>query len=115
MSYSIHFRKKVLAKLDEGKSIREVAAQFEIDKNTILSWKKRLEIKTTRPRKPSKIDDQALKDDVEQYPDDFQFERAIRFNCSKSAIGHALKRLDISVKKRPYDIPRPAHKKDNSS
>lgn len=65
MSYSIHFRKKVLAKLEEGNSIRDVAAQFEIDKNTILSWKKCVDIKRTRPRKPSKIDDQALKDDVE--------------------------------------------------
>ena len=45
MSYSEHFRKKVLAKLDKGYSIRAVAAQFEIDKNTILSWKKRIEIK----------------------------------------------------------------------
>ena len=101
MSYSIHFRKKVLAKLEEGNSIRDVAAQFEIDKNTILSWKKCVDIKRTRPRKPSKIDDQALRDDVEKYPDDYQFERAARFNCSKSGIGDALKRLGISVKKRP--------------
>lgn len=100
MSYSVHFRKKVLAKLEEGKSLREVAAQFEIDKNTIVEWKKRLEPKTTRPRQPSKIDDQALRDDVEKHPDDYQFERAVRFNCSKSAIGSALKRLGITVKKR---------------
>lgn len=99
MSYCIHFRKKVLAKLDEGYSIREVSAQFEIDKMTIVSWKKRLERKTTHPRLPAKINDQALRDDVEKYPDDYQYERAIRFNCSKSAIGHALKRLNITLKK----------------
>ena len=52
MSYSEHFRKKVLAKLEEGYSIRAVAAQFEIDKNTIIQWKKRIEIKRTRPRQP---------------------------------------------------------------
>lgn len=40
MIYSEHFRRKVLAKLEEGNSIRAVATQFEIDKNTILSWKK---------------------------------------------------------------------------
>lgn len=34
MSYSEHFRRKVLAKLEEGKSIRAVASQFEIDKKT---------------------------------------------------------------------------------
>ncbi|MBF7686455.1 helix-turn-helix domain-containing protein, partial [Acinetobacter sp. B10A] len=54
MSYSEHFRRKVIAKLEEGYSIRAVSAQFEIDKNTILSWKKRIEIKRTRPRKPFK-------------------------------------------------------------
>ncbi len=61
MSYSEHFRQKVLAKLDEGYSIRAVAAQLEIDKNTIVQWKKRIEIKRTRPHKPSKIDDDVLR------------------------------------------------------
>ncbi|MDA3584752.1 helix-turn-helix domain containing protein, partial [Acinetobacter baumannii] len=32
---TIHFRKKILAKLEEGQSIRAVAQHFEIDKNTI--------------------------------------------------------------------------------
>ena len=101
MSYSEHFRKKILAKLEEGYSIRAVALQFEIDKNTIVNWKKRIEVKRTRPRKPSKIDDQALRDDVEKYPDDYQYERAQRFGCGTSSIGDALRRLKITVKKRP--------------
>ena len=67
MSYSEYFRKKVWAKLEKGYSIRAVASQFEIDKNMILSWKKWIEIKWIRPRRPSKIDDQALQDDVEKY------------------------------------------------
>lgn len=106
MSYSEHFRRKVLAKLEEGYSIRAVATQFEIDKNTILSWKKRIAIKRTRPRKPSKIDPEALRADVEQYPDDYQYERAVRFSCSASSIGDALKRLGITFKKRPYATPK---------
>jgi hypothetical protein len=40
MSYPIHFRKRILAKLEEGQSIRAVAQHFEIDKNTIVEWKK---------------------------------------------------------------------------
>ena len=32
MSYPIHFRKKILAKLEEGQSIRAVAQHFEINK-----------------------------------------------------------------------------------
>ena len=98
MSYSEHFRRKILAKLEEGYSIRAVAAQFEINKNTIVEWKKRIEIKT-RVRKPSKINDDALREDVEKYPDAYQYERAARFNCGVSSIGAALKRLNITVKK----------------
>ena len=115
MSYSEHFRRKVLAKLEEGNSIRAVATQFEIDKNTILSWKKSIEIKRTRPRKPSKIDDDALRADVEQYPDDYQYERAARFGCGTSSIGDALKRLGITVKKRPYAIRKQNPKLENNT
>ncbi|MDM1019733.1 IS630 transposase-related protein [Acinetobacter sp. VNK23] len=115
MSYSEHFRKKVLAKLEEGYSIRVVAAQFEIDKNTIVEWKKRIEIKRTRPRKPSKIDDDALRADVEKYPDDYQYERAARFGCGTSSIGDALRRLGITVKKRPYSIRKQSLKPENDT
>jgi transposase len=100
------FRKKILAKLEEGQSIRAVAQHFEINKNTIVEWKKRIEIKRTRPRKPSKVDDDALRD-VEQYPDDYQYERAARFGCATSTIGDALKRLNITVKK---DLTAPESK-----
>ena len=97
MSYSEHFRKKVLAKLEEGYSIRAVAAQFEIDKNTIVQWQKRIEIKRTRPRKPSKIDNDALRADVDKYPDDYKYERAMRFGCGTFSDG--FRHLGITIKK----------------
>ncbi|MEG2301127.1 MAG: IS630 transposase-related protein, partial [Acinetobacter sp.] len=99
MSYSEHFRKKVLAKLEEGYSIRAVAAQFEIDKNTIVQSKKRIEIKRTRPRKPSKIDNDALRADVEKYPDDYKYERAMRFGCGTFSISDGFRHLGITIKK----------------
>lgn len=114
MSYPIHFRKKILAKLEEGQSIRAVAQHFEINKNTIVEWKKRIEIKRTRPRKPSKVDDDALRADVEQYPDDYQYERAARFGCGTSTIGDALKRLNITVKKRPYGTRKQKQNSESS-
>ena len=114
MSYPIHFRKKILAKLEEGQSIRAVAQHFEINKNTIVEWKKRAEIKRTRPRKPSKVDDDALRADVEQYPDDYQYERAARFGCATSTIGDALKRLNITVKKRPYGTRKQKQNSESS-
>ncbi|TPS42086.1 helix-turn-helix domain-containing protein [Acinetobacter baumannii] len=42
MSYSEHFRRKILAKLEEGYSIRAVAAQFEINKNTLCTRQKKI-------------------------------------------------------------------------
>ncbi|NUF65501.1 hypothetical protein HUN33_19305, partial [Acinetobacter bereziniae] len=42
----------------------------------------------------SKINDDALREDVEKYPDAYQYERAARFNCGVSSIGAALKRLN---------------------
>ena len=95
MSYSEHFRRKILAKLEEGYSIRAVAAQFEINKNNIVEWKKRIEIKKTRVRKPSKINDDALREDVEKYPDAYQYERAARFNCGGNSAKHGISRRKI--------------------
>ena len=40
-----------------------------------------------------------LLNDVKEHPDDYQYERARRLNCSKTGIYHALKRLGISQKK----------------
>jgi hypothetical protein len=44
---------------------------------------------------------EALKKDVEQHPDDYQWERAKRFNVSQSPIGLALQRLGIRNKTNP--------------
>ncbi|BAP57310.1 transposase [Thioploca ingrica] len=50
-------------------------------------------------RSTTKIDMEALKRDVEQYPDAYQYERAKRLGVSRRGIGYALKRLEISRKK----------------
>lgn len=62
-------------------------------------WKERLHSKTTRYIKPYKIEDEALAQDVKDYPDDYHYERAQRFNCSPTGISKALKRIGVSKKK----------------
>ncbi|WP_249023999.1 IS630 transposase-related protein [Suttonella ornithocola] len=52
--------------------------------------------------------------DIEQYPDDYQWERARRFNCSQSAICYALKRLKITHKKRLTNIQKPTQRKEST-
>lgn len=52
-----------------------------------------------RQTKPHKIIDDVLLNDVKEHPDDYQYERAWRLDCSRTGIYHALKRLRISKKK----------------
>ena len=45
-------------------SITPTKKYSQIDKNTILSWRKWIEIKQTHPRKPSQLDDRALREAI---------------------------------------------------
>ena len=83
----------------QGMSIRQACAFYDISKATLQNWLKDPSIKLTRNKPPSKIPNEVLLKDVEQYPYDYMYERARRLNCSKTGIYHALKRLGISQKK----------------
>ncbi len=99
MTYSRDFREQVLKTRQEEKlTIAEVAKRFNIAIASVVRWGKVLEAKRTR-HKPTKIDMEALKQDVEKYPNAYHYERAARFGISESGIRSALKRLGISRKK----------------
>ncbi len=99
MTYSIDYRKQVLSSIADGMTIREAALFYGLSTSTIHSWQKKLAPKTTRNKAPTKIPDDALVEDVKRYPDDYNYERARRLNCSKTGIFNALKRLGVSQKK----------------
>ena len=100
MTYSADFRAQVLKSVaQQGMSIRQACAFYDISKATLQNWLKDPSIKLTRNKPPNKIPNEALLKDVEQYPDDYMYERAQRLGCSKSGIETALKRLGISKKK----------------
>lgn len=98
MAYSLDYREMILARLEAGETYRALAKEFKLSTKTILSWKKDINRKL-KPSAPTKIDNDKLREDVAMYPDDYQHERAVRFNCTPRAIGYALKRLNISQKK----------------
>jgi transposase len=98
MAYPLNYRKLVLAKLEAGATYRALRDEFNISTKTILSWKKDIHRKL-KAAKPTKIDNDKLREDVAMYPDDYHHERAMRFNCTPRAIGYALKRLNITQKK----------------
>ena len=109
MSYDKKFRERVMTHIDAGESKEKVRAMFKLGKNTIGQWEK-LRAETgsleNRPlyRKPRKIDPEQLRADVEEYPDDFDEERAVRFGCSRTGIQSARKKHKITRKKRQSTI-----------
>lgn len=100
MTYSIDFRKKVLAiKKKEGLSFSQIAKRFDVSVNSVFLWSKSLEPKRTKNKSPTKIHDYLLIEDVKKYPDSYMYERANRLGVSTAGIRFALKRLNITYKK----------------
>jgi transposase len=100
MTYSLDFRKKVLAiKEQEGLTGKEASVRFGIGEANITRWNKCLEAQRTRNKPATKLDMAALEQDVKEYPDAYQYERASRLGVCQRAIGYGLERLNISYKK----------------
>ena len=65
MTYSVHFRKKVLAvKEKEQLSFSAISKKFSIGRNTVFSWTKKLHPQKCRDKKAIKIDRDKLVQDV---------------------------------------------------
>ena len=105
MSYDKKYREKIIEYVDKGQKQEEVREIFGLGANTISRWKKlraetgKLENRELK-RKPKKIDPEKLKRDITEKPDDFDEERAERFDCTGEAIRQARKKLKITRKKR---------------
>lgn len=68
MTYSIDFRKKVLAMKEKEKvSLASVAKRFGVGKNTVFVWTKKIAPLKSRNKAPTKITTELLKADIAQY------------------------------------------------
>ena len=106
MAYSIDFRQRVLAYKEKNKlTFEQTSVHFGIAIRTLFRWANRIEPCKTRNKPPLKIFDDILRNDVAAFPDDYQWERAKRLNVSQSAIHYALRRLNITFKKKS-DAPK---------
>ena len=100
MAYSLDFRQRVFAYKEKHQlTFEQTSGHFDINIATLFRWKKRLEPCATRNRPAIKVNMDALEKDIEDFPDDYQWERAKRLNVTQPGIHYALKRLKISVKK----------------
>lgn len=100
MTYSLDFRQKVLhVRAKEKLTFIETAKRFDIGLASLVRWSKDIIPQKTRNKPATKIDMEALKKDIEAYPDAYQYERAERLGVSKACIWYALKRLKVTYKK----------------
>ena len=100
MTYSLDFRQKVLAmKKKHNWTFEKTSEHFEIPIRTIFRWNKRIEAYIKHRDHKSKIDKDKLIEDVNKYPDSYQYERAKRMGVSRSCINSTLKKLKITYKK----------------
>ncbi|MFM2344456.1 MAG: hypothetical protein RLZZ210_1067 [Pseudomonadota bacterium] len=101
MKYTLEFRQKVFAVKEKyNLTDEETAKRFDISKRTIFRWRIRLEPIRKYNIVKRKINLELLREDVEKYPDSYQYERASRFNVVQSTINKALKKLNITHKKK---------------
>jgi transposase len=105
MSYSIDLREKLIRYLSEGNSQRRAAKVFGVDPFTVNKWNKMYKttgsLEDSKPKRSfKKIDPEKLKQFVEENPDAYLIEIAPTFCCTADAIGKALRRLNITRKKR---------------
>lgn len=102
MAYSKDFRKKVLAVMAlDSLTAWQASQRFKIDLKTVKSWQISI-IRKGHSNRHRKLSLEALKEDVEKYPDGYQYERAKRLGVKQNTICKALKKLKISYKKKPY-------------
>jgi transposase len=99
MSYSIDFRRHVMAQRQrDGLSFSATATRFGVGVATLKRWSKHIEPRSYK-RKSRKIDLARLREDVRDYPDAYQYERAARFGVTPKAIWKALRELAVTYKK----------------
>jgi transposase len=118
MLYSVDFRKKVMDHL-ETSTIHETAQRFKISDSAVSSWRRLLKktgsLRAVQViRKPRKINYEELREYVEKHPDKYLREIAEVFKVSLRGIDYALKKMGITLKKRPNCIKRETRKNARS-
>ena len=100
MSHPVSFRRHVLRiKERDGLSFAQAADRFCVGVASVKRWSKRLDPKPYNRSKGLKIDLEKLAQDVLDHPDDYQYERAVRFGVTPKAIWQALRKLGVTYKK----------------
>jgi transposase len=102
MTYSVDFRKKVVAFVRNGGGQAEAAHHYGISLWCVRDWLARKDLQPQQKGVPRqrKLDKDALRAHVRDEPDALLRERAVRFGVHMSVIGKALHQMKLTRKKR---------------
>jgi transposase len=103
MRCSKDIRNRVLAFVADGGSKAEAARRYQVSRATVYNWlssEDGLSYRKPGPKKPRKLDWEALRRCVEQDPDRMLKEYAEQFGVSPSTIWKACERMKLTRKKR---------------
>jgi transposase len=101
MTYSEDLRQLVVSFIEEGGSKSEAGRRFQVSRWCLCNGLGRADLAPERIRnaQPYKLDPEALKAHVEQFPDAYQHERAQALGVSRHVVLYGLKRLKLTRKK----------------
>ena len=103
MTYPLKMREHILkTKEKEQLSFEQTSQRFGISMRTLFRWHKKIEPCTTRNKPATKLNMKGLEEDVKNYPDAYNHERAERLGVGKSTIFYGLRRLGVSYKKNSF-------------
>ena len=101
MTYSIDLRKRVVSYVENGGCKSKASEIFGVSLWCVHDWCKREDLspKPSAPRRKRKMDWDALRQHVNDYPDAILRERASYFKVHIHAIEYAMKKMNITRKK----------------
>ncbi len=108
-------RERALAAVDDGHRVADVAAMYQVDPSTLRRWRRQRDRtgschtrpRSGRPRRIGPDDDKALRAQVVAAPDATLAEHCARWEATQGVrvsvptMGRTLRRLRITLKKRP--------------
>ena len=105
MSYPTKYRERTIEYRKEGNTLEETRQTFKVSIPTIRKWEKQQNEEGHLEKKPlarthKKLDPKKSSAYIAEHPDSYLSEIAEVFSCTGTAVYKALKRLNITRKKR---------------
>jgi len=119
MAYSIDYRKAAIEFKQSGRTFVQLKEVFKITPRTYYQWLElqeetgSLQFRNASKRR-GKIDPEKFKQALEEKPDAYLRELAVKFDVSEVAIHKRLKKLKITYKKRRSPIPKSLQKTERN-